>query len=174
MTEIWKDIPAYEGLYQVSNLGKIKSFRQSSKFGRQPEYILKNSLADNGYYQVTLYNGISRKKFQVHRLVASVFIPNPNNLPQINHKDENPANNCADNLEWCTAAYNNAYGTAKLRSKITRSKMVEQLLPSGQFIARYVCASIAEEITGIPRHLIQQCCNHSSESAYGYLWRYVD
>lgn len=173
MSEIWIDVPNFEGLYQVSNTGKVKSFRKSSKYGCQNEYILKPSLANNGYYQVTLYHkDRSKQKFQLHRLVASCFIPNPNKLPQINHKDENPSNNCVDNLEWCTAAYNNAYGTAKLRSIITKSKMVDQFLPSGQFLARYICASIAEQFTGTPRHLINQCCNGNAESAHGYLWRY--
>lgn len=174
MKEIWADIPGFEGLYQVSNTGNIKSFRKSTKYGCQPEYILKPNLSTNGYYQVTLYNGSKRQKFTVHRLVAICFIPNPDNLPQVNHKDENPLNNRSDNLEWCTAAYNNAYGTAKLRSMLTRSKMVEQFLPDGQFLARYVCASIAEHITGISKNMIHECCNGSVKSACGYVWRYSE
>ena len=174
MKEIWIDVPGFEGLYQVSNTGRIKSFKKSSKHGCQAEHFLKPTLASNGYYQVTLYGELKKKKFQVHRLIAQCFIPNPENLPQINHKDENPANNSADNLEWCTAAYNSAYGTARLRMMITKSKMVEQYLPSGQFLARYVCSSIAQEITGISHKLIQQCCSGSIKSACGYVWRYVE
>lgn len=174
MTEIWAEIPGYEGLYSISNLGRIKSFHKSKRQGCASECLLKNTLANNGYCQVTLYKGQKRRKFLVHRLVAECFIPNPNNLPQINHKNENTTDNRADNLEWCDAAYNNAYGTARLRSIITKSKMVEQYLPSGQFIARYACASIAEYITGVSRKLIQQCCHGSIKTACGYVWHYAE
>ena len=174
MYETWKEIPGFEGLYEISNLGRIKSFRKSKKSGFKDEYFLKRCLANNGYYQVTLYGNRERKKFQVHRLVASCFIPNPDNLPQINHKDENPLNNCADNLEWCTAAYNNSYGTARLRGMITKGKMVDQFLPSGQFIARYICSSIAEKITGTPKQSIRECCRGEAESAHGFIWHYAE
>lgn len=174
MCEIWKDVPEFEGMYKVSNLGRIKSLRKSQKSGLKDEYFLKPCLSNNGYYQVTLYGNRTRKKFQVHRLVASCFIPNPENLPQINHKDENPSNNCADNLEWCTAAYNNNYGTASLRGMITKSKMVDQFLPTGQFIARYICSSIAEKFTGVPKELIRECCRGETESAHGFIWHYAE
>lgn len=174
MSEIWKDMPEYEGLYQVSNMGNIKSFHKSKKHPNSAEHFLKSTLSSNGYYQVTLYKGDSRRKFQVHRLVAMCFVPNPNGYPQINHKNEDISDNRAENLEWCTAAYNNAYGTARLRGIITKSRMVEQYLPTGQFIARYVCSNIAEQITGISRKLIQQCCRGAIQSACGYVWHYAE
>ena len=99
--EIWKDVKGYEGLYQVSNFGKVKSFKESAKFGNP--YLI-----NSGFHVVTLYlKDRTKRKFQVHRLVAETFIPNPENLPCVNHKDENKLNNCVSNLEWCTYQYNN-------------------------------------------------------------------
>ena len=116
MEEIWRDIAGFEGIYQVSNLGRIKSFQGWKRASCPKEFILKSTLANNGYCQVTLYKDTKRKKYLVHRLVAEAFIPNPDGLPHINHKDENPENNKADNLEWCTPLYNNKYGTARYRA----------------------------------------------------------
>lgn len=173
--EIWKDIPSFEGLYQVSNFGRVKSFRKSHKLGKPDEYFLNPTDAENGYANVTLYKENVRKKFLVHRLVAQAFLPNPNNWPQINHKDENRFNNCVDNLEWCTAKYNNDYGTARIRAAITKSeKMVEQYLPTGEFLARYVCTSVASQITGVSRHAIKDCCSGHSSSGGGYVWKYIE
>lgn len=121
MKEIWKDIEGYEGLYQISNLGRVKSLekyvntaiKNNTKVKRK-EQILKQ-YNKNGYLQVTLTHNNKRKYFGVHRLVANAFIPNLNNYPQVNHKDENTLNNCVDNLEWCTAKYNCNYGTRNSR-----------------------------------------------------------
>lgn len=103
--EIWKDIKGFEGKYQVSNLGRIRNIQTKHicKATLQKKYIMKQG----GYYQITLwkgkYNSVTRT---VHRLVAEAFIPNPDNLPQVNHIDHDRTNNCVDNLEWCTAKYN--------------------------------------------------------------------
>ena len=172
--ETWKDIENYEGLYQVSDKGRIKSFRKSTKLFCVDEYILKPTLSNNGYYQVTLYDNAKRKKFLVHRLVASTFIDNPQNLKYVNHKDENTLNNNADNLEWCDMAYNNNYGTAKLRAMLTTSTPVSQYLLSGQKIATYASASIAAKINGINKSVIRQCCRGETLSCAGYRWKYVD
>lgn len=174
MDETWKDIEGFEGLYQVSNLGRIKSFCKSTKYNCPDEMILKPSIANSGYCQVTLYSKPLKKKFLVHRLVATAFIPNPNNLPQINHKDENPLNNNCANLEWCTARYNNAYGTARFRAMLTKSKMVEQFLPTGEFLARYACATIAAAITGVPKNLIGDTCTGQCKTAGGFVWKYLN
>ena len=100
MVEIWKDIDGYEGLYQVSNLGNVKSFRGSAKFGKPNEMLLKPSVIISGYHVVTLYaDGKAKRKYQIHRLVAETFIPNPNEYPCVNHRDENKANNSVENLE---------------------------------------------------------------------------
>lgn len=171
MKEEWKDIPNYEGLYQVSNFGRVKSFRRSTKFHCQNEYILKPNIASHGYAQVTLYNKTVRHKFLVHRLVADAFIPNPNNLPQVNHKDENRLNNSADNLEWCTAEYNNAYGTARIRIIDTVSTPIEQLTFDNKVIAIYRSARIASEILGIPHGTLKSAITKHSQCK-GYFWRF--
>ena len=139
MEEVWKDIPGYEGLYQASNLGKIRSLDKLTKGGNQygcqfitkkRGRILKEYFNKSGYKQVTLVVNNKAKRFILHRLVAKTFIPNPNNLPQINHKDEDKTNNCAKNLEWCTCSYNINYGSRnekaaeKLRNIITISVLV--------------------------------------------------
>lgn len=171
MKEEWKDIQNYEGLYQVSNLGRVKSFRQSTKLRCKSEYILKPFLANNGYAQVTLYNNTKKHKFLVHRLVACAFIPNPDNLPQINHKDEDRTNNVVDNLEWCTAEYNNAYGTAKLRAIDTVSKPIEQVTFDGKVIAIYRSTRIASEILKINTGTLKSAVIKHSQ-CNGYFWRY--
>ena len=102
--EIWKDIEGYDGMYQVSNLGRVKSFKNCK------ERILSSGTTKKNYKFVILSKNDIRKNFQVHRLVAMTFLPNPDNLPQVNHKDENPSNNNLENLEWCTAKYNSNYG----------------------------------------------------------------
>ena len=102
MEEIWKDIHGYEGLYSISNFGQVYSVKRKK--------LLKLINSHHGYKRVRLYTNINEwKTFAVHRLVAQEFIPNPNNLPEVNHKDDNHSNNNVDNLEWCTIAYNNAY-----------------------------------------------------------------
>lgn len=168
--ELWKDIKGYEGLYKISNMGRVKSFRQWTRASCPDEYILKPSIANNGYCQVTLYKDAKKKKFLVHRLVAEAFLPNPHNLPHINHKDENRLNNIVDNLEWCTPRYNNNYGTARLRSSLTQGHPVKQYLVSGQWIATYATPSIASKITGISTPNINSCARGASQLAGGYLW----
>ena len=118
MTEIWKDIEGYEGLYQVSNIGNVKRVEHEDYRCRQGYRVFKERYLtpnkdQNGYLNVGLWKNNTRKKHKIHRLVASAFILNPDSLPQINHKDENKQNNSADNLEWCTSKYNNNYGSHK-------------------------------------------------------------
>lgn len=107
MIEIWKDILGYEGLYQVSNLGRVKSLNYHKT---RKEHILKPTNC-HGYLRVNLSKNKNRKSYLVHRLVGEAFISNFDNLPEINHKDENKHNNCVENLEWCDRQYNNTYGT---------------------------------------------------------------
>lgn len=128
MTEIWKDIAGYEGLYQVSNLGSVKSIDRKV-FGKEHLFvqfkkgkIKKAHLSGKGYLKVVLYKENKPKRCYVHRLVAETFLNNPNNLPQVNHKDENKLNNNVSNLEWCTNKYNCNYGTKNERMINTRLK----------------------------------------------------
>lgn len=135
--EVWKDIKGFEGLYQVSNLGNIKHLPYSQPYiGRWGNLVIRKKKElmlkpapmkrSNGYLGVTLYKNGKRCTRSVHRLVAEAFVPNPNNLPQVNHKDENKLNNESVNLEWCTSQYNINYGTANhRRSRTMRFKQRE-------------------------------------------------
>ena len=110
--EIWKDILGYEGLYQVSSFGRVRSLDKYDSMNRFYEGRILKLFADRlGYLSVVLYSNSKRKHYLVHRLVAEAFIHNPDNLPQVNHKDENPSNDNVENLEWCDGKYNVNYGT---------------------------------------------------------------
>ena len=173
MQEIWKNIPGYEEYYQVSNYGKIRSLHKKKSID-QPYYELKPTLINSGYYHVTLYSPTQgRHKMLVHKIVAQVFIPNPDKLPCVNHKDENKLNNSADNLEWCTYAYNNAYGTAKIRSIEKISKPINQFTLQGTWIATYQSASVASKLLNICKTDIHYCCKKKLETAGGYIWEYA-
>ena len=118
MIEEWRPVVGYEGLYEVSNTGQIRSFDRYVKYSNGRIHLHKGKVLSpikdkDGYLQVNLcYNG-KIHQIKVHRIVAQAFIPNPNNLPQVNHKDEDKTNNSVDNLEWCTVKYNNNYGSRK-------------------------------------------------------------
>ena len=109
MKEIWKDVVDFEGLYQVSNKGRIRSL----KYGK--EKILKLVRTHNGYLRICLIKNGEKKMCLVHRLVSQVFLPNPQNLPDVNHKNEDKTNNNVNNLEWCDKKYNSNYGTRNQR-----------------------------------------------------------
>ena len=122
MTEEWRDIKGYEGYYQVSNLGRVRSVDRYCACWSSVRFVkgaLKNVRPHNGYLVVDLSLNGKSKTISVHRLVAQAFIPNTDNLPQVNHKDENKQNNCVDNLEWCTCEYNIKYGTRLQRQSNT-------------------------------------------------------
>lgn len=126
MNEIWKDVKGYEGLYQVSNLGRVKSLDRIDRKGRlRKGRILKPSSNGRGYLNVCLTVDNIPHTIKVHRLVAEAFISNPDNLPQVNHKDEIKTNNHADNLEWCTAEYNSNYGSRNVRMGVSHTKITE-------------------------------------------------
>ena len=114
--EIWKDVKGYEGYYQVSNMGRVKSMRvlKTPKNGvkcRKNAFLSTKTTHDKQYVLVALCRDGEKKQIQVHRLVAEAFIPNPHNYKEINHKDENKGNNVALNLEWCSRSYNVNYGS---------------------------------------------------------------
>lgn len=133
--EIWKDIPDYEGLYQVSNLGRVLSLPRHKPTDKRETHnnIRKQRLSPNGYWRVNLSKNNKVKWHSVHRLVAMAFIPNPDNLPCVNHKDENSQNNVVGNLEWCTIQYNCEYGTARERQRISRANN-----PNDKYIRKLV------------------------------------
>lgn len=166
MHEIWTDIANYEGLYQVSNTGKVKSLKRG--------IIMKPETTRLGYKRVQLSKEGRYKHFFIHQLVARAFIPNPHGYPFINHKDENPSNNNLDNLEWCTQRYNLKYGhrNSKLRETKGTPHVIQRSL-HGDFIAEYCSANVAAAIMGVDYSYIYRCLRGESESAYGYLWSYA-
>ena len=124
-SEIWKDVVGYEGLYKVSNKGNIHSLERLNSRGRKcGGRMLKPRHHAGGYLRVSLYENGIKKDELVHRLVLEAFVENPNNLPEVNHKDENPSNNELSNLEWCDARHNNNHGTRNERIAQTLSKEV--------------------------------------------------
>ena len=169
--EIWKDIEGYDGMYQVSNKGRVKSL----KFGK--EKILRPGKNGNGYLFVYLYKNRKKKMCKVHRLVAMTFLPNPDNLPQVNHKNEDKTDNKVVNLEWCSAKYNINYGTRTQRQaeKLTnykRSKPVIQYSKSGEFVREWKSIMDVERNLGFNRGNIFHCCTGRYHSAYNFIWTY--
>lgn len=188
MQEIWKDIPEYEGLYQVSNLGRVRSvdryvnsnIRNNNKVLRKGK-ILKPAKTKT-YLSVGLCNGKKQKTKNIHQLVAQAFIPNPNNYNCINHKDENKYNNNVNNLEWCTRKYNNNYG--KRLNKISKSlinnpkicKKVNQYDKNHNFIKQWESTMEIERKLGIKNTHISDCClkKEHYKTAGGYIWEYEE
>lgn len=130
--EIWKDIVGYEGLYQVSNLGNVKSLQRLEKTKDGKSRIRNGRImkfSKSQYYQLDLCKNGFITKYSVHRLVAQAFIPNPNNYPCINHKDENKLNNTVENLEWCTYSYNSRYGESPKIRAIKHSIAMKGKIP---------------------------------------------
>lgn len=204
MEEIWRDIPGYEGKYQVSNTGEVKSlnYRGSGK-----TKLLKQHCDSKGYKHVSLYKNGKKKVYSVHRLVAMTFIPNPNNLPIINHKDENPSNNNVNNLEGCTYEYNLNYGTRNERASESmcgennpfygkhfseehkkkmseakkgkdnpKAKSILMYDREGNFIKRFDCIADTNEYFGKDRSSssINKCLSGRTKTAYGYVFRYAE
>ena len=177
MEEIWKDIPKFEGLYQASNFGRIKSL--ANKSNHKEEKILKQRVDHKGYLQLTLYKNNKKINKKVHRLIAQTFISNYNNLPQINHIDGNKTNNNIDNLEWCNNSYNqlhaNRMGLNKNRIKRVKevcNKPIIQLL-NGVEINRYKSLREASDKTGCSYKGISLCATGKTKSSGGYVWKYV-
>lgn len=168
--EIWKDIEGYEG-YQVSNMGRVKSLNYNHT-GK--EKIKKQLKLPNGYLQVNLWKNRKRKQFLVHRLVACAFIPNPLNLPQVNHRNERKTENFVENLEWCDRKYNCNYGTRNQRVVEKNSKPVIQYDQDGNFIREWPSTQEIERSLGYSHTGISFCCCGKYKQAYGYIWRYKE
>ena len=158
--EIWKPISGYEEKYMVSNLGRVKSLNYN-RTGK--EKILKPGKNTKSYLYVFLYSNNKHKKYYIHRLVGETFLVNPNNLYQINHKDENPMNNCTNNLEWCDNRYNIRYSQAK---KVGCFKD-NQLVKSYNSI-------IDTEIDGFNQGHVCECCRENRKSHHGFQFKYLE
>lgn len=183
MKEVWKPVVGYEGLYEVSSDGRVKSLFRYKK-------ELKPNITRNGYATVELFKDKSSKRLLIHRLVAMAFIPNPDNLPQVNHIDENKLNNDVSNLEWITAKENMNFGTRNKRQKdatnysdekrkfIARengkkaSRSVMQFSLDGNFIEKYCSGKDAHKQTCINHSHIMECCSGKRKTAGGYVWKY--
>ena len=147
-SEEWRPVKGYDGLYEISNLARVRSVDTIKEFKTQlgnPATcrcygkVLKQNLTNSGYYFVLLTNHKNKKTCYIHRMVAEAFIPNPDNLPVVNHKDECKTNNLPDNLEWCTMEYNTNYGTSMKRvSEKMSSRIVEQYTLDGELVGRYI------------------------------------
>ena len=171
--QVWKDIPGFEGLYQVSNTGKVRSmnYRNTGKVK-----VMKLVLSSNGYLIVPLWKDRKDKQYLVHRLVAMTFIPNPNNLSQVNHIDENKFNNTVWNLEWCDSDYNANYGTRNERCSEAHRKPIIMLDMNNNPIACFKCVGDANEYIGKDRGYISSvyhCTEGRNSTAYGYKWAYI-
>ena len=180
MEEEWRYIKGYEGNYQISTLGRVKSFYKKD--------VLKPGKLRDGYLIVGLYKEGKRKHYKVHKLVAEAFIPNPNNYKEINHKDENKSNNCVSNLEWCTHKYNINYGTRSQRvsesrkgkckgSKHSQARKV-QCITTGK---KFNCIQEGADFYYIHRQGISECCRGKRKSAGKHpdtgeklKWKYLD
>lgn len=184
MQEIWKDIPGYEGKYQISNFGNVMSLH----FKRSPtnKKLLKQTPDGKyGYLKVMLRDNGNDKMCTVHRLVAEAFIPNPNNKPNVNHLDTNPKNNRVDNLEWCTQKENIQYGydfgniqptkpmQGKTGNKNPLSKPVLKIDTSTHsVIEEFSAINEAARKTGLPSSRICDCCKGRIKTSGGFIWRY--
>ncbi|MCR5578624.1 MAG: hypothetical protein K6F74_05360 [Prevotella sp.] len=191
--EVWLDIQGYEGVYQISCYGRIKSLPRTKRYGSfvYPAKIIKSYLGKapkNNYYIVVLQKDGAKSTKRVCRLVASAFIDNPSNLPQVNHIDENTHNDTAWNLEWCTASYNNSYGehpkkVSKAAKERTRTgkcfdgsafqgNMVAPVLQydlDGNFIREFESVKEAREKYS---SRVQDCLSGKATQAGGFQWKY--
>lgn len=187
--ELWKPVVGYEGLYEVSDLGRVRSIRRMIPVVRNGIMyetpiggnILKPQKLSHGYVGVWLYGkdciaGKNGKPFSVHRIVARAFCENPNGYDEVNHKNEIKWDNRAKNLEWCTHIENSQYGTRgerigkKLKNGV-RSREVYQYTPEGVFVAKYPSMAEAQRSTGYRKGNIWKQMTGKYETAYGYIWK---
>lgn len=177
--EEWKPIEGYEGLYEVSNMGRVKSLKRTvwdsrGYYKTVPERIMKPKKTDKGYLTVNLSKEGKNKWCYVHRLAGQAFIPNPDNLPLINHKDENPKNNNVDNLEWCTQKYNINYGTHNKRMAEKLSKPIIAIHKINGLILEFPSIMEASRQLGINNGNICACLKGRRKSHGGFYWMYAN
>ena len=182
--EEWRPVKGYEGIYEVSSLARVRSLDIikdfTSKVGNPTKrrfrgQIRKQLLSNSGYMFINLYDHEHKSRTEyVHRIVAGAFIPNPNNFPQVNHKDECKTNNLPENLEWCDGIYNTNYGTGMNRMAAKRAKTVEQVTLEGIVIAQFLGVPAASRATGFGQSNIERAVRNQGATACGYYWRYAN
>lgn len=183
MEEIWKPVVGWEKLYEVSSLGRVRSFDRTTinKAGHAQRFkgrTLRAAADKDSYDRVVLCVGKKRVNRIVHRLMAEAFIPNPNHLPEVNHIDENKRNNILSNLEWCTDKYNVNHGTALQRRAASQrnhpneSKPVRQYTKAGKFIAEYPSIKEASRQTGIKKDSISRSCRGLLKYNHKFYWKF--
>lgn len=177
MEEIWKDIPGYEGLYQVSNKGSVRSLNWGNHGFVRNLYLKKQN---RGYRHVELAKNGTKKSFTVHRLVATAFIPNPNNYKTINHIDEDKTNNSVENLEWCTMSQNMRHTIGLHRDKyrvmgeaFNQKEKVVQISQDGAILRVWDNLVSIRHANGWSDWSIGECCRGKRKTAYGYIWRFA-
>lgn len=169
--EIWKPIKGYENLYWISNEGRVWRPSHVDTIGRTKKgRVLRASVSRNGYEKVGLTKDGAKTTKLVHRLVGEAFLENPENLPMINHKDENKRNNNVENLEWCDSTYNNNYGTSNYRQARTKGRKVAQFLPSGVFVCDYYSIIEASRRAKVSTGSICQSLT-LGKPTNGFLWK---
>lgn len=183
INEHWKPVVGYENLYEVSSIGRVRNTHYWSchqkLVERRPYRLMKLETTQDGYKRVVLTKSKKSRHYSVHRLVAMAFIPNPERLPQINHIDEDPANNEVVNLEWCTGKQNCNHGQHKQKIALRqtnnsyRSKPVSQFDKEGNLIHTYPSTREAERETGIACEQISRCCKGRNHHAGGFRWKYA-
>ena len=175
MLEIWKPIPGYEEYYEASNLGRIRSLdrqmisptgKRYTKRGRIRSPVLNQA---TGYYAVVLCGENSKKTITVHRLIAMAFLDNPDGFECVNHKSEDKRDNRPENLEWCSKAYNNHFGS---RATICYKAVIGKCIETGAE-TRFLSARIAAQQTGANYKNISACCRGLRNRTAGYEWRYA-
>ena len=161
---MWVAINGYENIYEINELGEVRRIETGN--------VLKGHLSSDGYRRIGLTVSGKTKLFLVHRLVANAFIPNPNNYPCVNHKDENKSNNSINNLEWCTYRYNLNFGTRNIRANHSRKKPILQFSKNGDFIREWDSVTDLKGATGMDISHVSSCCRGKRKTANGYRWQY--
>lgn len=176
--EIWKPVNGYEGLYEVSNSGKVRSLRFRNIEGRAG--ILREITLPSGYKYVNLHKDGVAKHHYLHRLVATAFIPNPNGLPEVNHRNENPGDNTLNNLEWCSSQYNKNYGNRAIKMAETKKDRFtgENAVRRSPVVCEetgviYPTMRKAAQAVGVTYTKISLCCTGKRKTAGGYHWKYA-